>query len=110
MEQAPLEQACTADTTVNCTVSTKFVTMCQSVCRVFCSPDLSNCVVNKPTRHYIDDDGKLVNTVSVTVSLQDRHGNVVIGQCEHLQVTSALVSHVTVEQDEDITYQPISVP
>ena len=114
MERAPLEPVCTADATVSCIDSTKFFTMCQSVCLVFCSPDLPNCVVNKPTRHYIDDDGKLVNAVSVTVSLQDRHGNAVIGQCQHLQVTSALVSHVTVkEQDEggvyNITYQPISV-
>ena len=114
MEQASLEPACTADATVSCIDSTKFVTMCQSVCHVFCSPNLPNCVMNKPTRHYIDDDGKLVNAVSVTVSLQDRHGNVVIGQCEHLQVTSALVSNVIVkEQDEggvyNITYQPISV-
>ena len=114
MEQAPLQPVCTADTTVSCIDSTKFITMCQSVCHVFCSPDLPNCVVDKPTRHYIDDDCKLANAVSVIVSLQDRHGNAVIGQCEHLQVTSALVSHVMVkEQDEggvyNITYQPISV-
>ena len=114
MEQAPLEPVCTADTTVWCIDSTKFVTMCQSVCHVFCSPDLPNCVVTKPRRHYIDDGGKPVNAVSVTVSLQDRHGNAVIGQCEHLEVTSALVSRVTVkEQDEGgvykITYRPVSI-
>ena len=114
MEQAPLEPVCTADSTVWCIDSTKFVTMCQSVCHVFCSPDLPNCVVTKPTRHYIDDGGKPVNAVSVTVSLQDRHANAVIGQCEHLEVTSALVSHVTVkEQDEDgvykMTYRPVSI-
>ena len=114
MERAPLEPVCTADTTVWCIDSTKFVTMCQSVCHMFCSPDLPNCVVNKPTRHYIDDGVKPVNAVSVTLSLQDRHGNAVIGQCEHLEIASALVSHVTVkEQDEvgvyKITYQPVSI-
>ena len=114
MEQAPLEPVCTADTTVWCIDSAKFVTMCQSVCHVFCSPNSPNCVVTKSTRHYIDDKGKPVNAVSVTVSLQDRHGNAVIGQCEHLEVTSDLVSHVTVkEQDEGgvykITYRPISI-
>ena len=114
MEQAPLEPVCTADTTVSCVDSTKFITMCKSVCHVFCSPDLPNCVVTKPTRHYIDDGGKPVNAVSVTVSLQDRHGNAVIGQCKHLEATSALVSHVTVkEQDEEgiykMTYRPVSI-
>ena len=114
MEQAPLEPVCTADTTVWCIDSAKFVTMCQSVCHVFCSPHSPKCVVTKSTRHYIDDEGKPINAVSVTVSLQDRHGNAVIGQCEQLEVSSPLVSHVTVkEQDErgvyKITYQPISI-
>ena len=89
--------------------------MCQSVCHLFCSPHPPNCVVDKPIRHYIDHEGKLVNAVSVTVSLQDRNGNVVVGQCEHLEATSPQVTHVIVkEQDEGrgvykITYQPVSM-
>ena len=65
-------------------------------------------------RHYINDGGEPVNAVSVSVSLQDRHGNDVIGQCKHLEITSALISHVMVkEQDEEgvykITYRPVHI-
>ena len=90
--------------------------MCQSVCHLFCSPYPPNCVVNKPIRHYIDHEGQLVNAVSVTVSLQDRHGNAVVGQCEHLEATSPQVTHVTVKEQDgkgrgvyNITYQPVSI-
>ena len=86
LEQAPLQPVCTADSTVSCIDHTKFVTMCQSVCHLFCSPHLPNCVVDWPIRHYTDHEGQLVNAVSVTVSLQDRHGNAVVGQCEHLRL------------------------
>ena len=115
MEQAPLEPACTADINVWCIDHAKFVTMCQSVCHVFCSPHLPNCVVDKPMRHYIDDGSKAVNAVSVTVLLQDRLGNAVVGQCEHLKMTSPQVSHVTVKEQDGsrgvykITYQPVSI-
>ena len=82
---------------------------------MFCSPHPPNCVVDKPIRHYIDHEDKLVNAVSVIVSLQDRHGNVVVEQCEHLEATSPQVTRVIVkEQDEGrgvykITYQPVSI-
>ena len=116
LEQAPLQPVCTADITVSCIDCTKFVAMYQSVCRLFCSPHLPNCVVDQPIRHYTDHEGQLVNAVSVTVSLQDRHGNAVVGQCEHLEATSPQVTHVTVkEQDSEgrgvykITYQPVSI-
>ena len=115
MEQAPLEPVCTADCTVWCINHAKFVTMCQSVCHVFCCPHSPNCIVDKPMRHYINDGGKAVNAVSVTVSLQDRLGNAVVGQCEHLETTSPQVSHVIVkEQDGNrgvykITYQPVGI-
>ena len=116
LEQAPLQPVCTADSTVSCIDCTKFVTMCQSVCYLFCSPYPPNCVVNKPIRHYTDHGGQLVNAVSVTVSLQDRHGNAVVGQCKHLEATSSQVTHVTVkEQDAEgrgvynITYQPLGI-
>ena len=115
LEQAPLQPMCTADSNVWCIDCTKFVTICQSVCHLFCSPYPPNCVVDKPIRHYSDHEGKLVNAVSVTVSLQDRHGNGVVGQDEHLEATSPQVTYVTVkEQDESkgvykITYQPASI-
>ena len=116
LEQAPLQPMCTADCTVSCIDHTKFVTMCQSVCHLFCSPYPPNCVIDRPIRHYTDHEGQLVNAVSVTVSLQDRHGNAVVGQCEHLEAMSPQVTHVTVkEQDAEgrgvykITYQPVSI-
>ena len=115
LEQAPLQPVCTADSTVWCIDRTKFVTMCQSVCHLLCSPHPPNCVVDKPMRHYIDDEGKVVNAVSVTVSLQDRHGNAVVGQGEHLEAISPEVTHVTVKEQDNgrgvykITYQPISI-
>ena len=87
LEQAPLQPVCTADSTVWCIERTKFVTMCQSVCHLLCSPHPPNCVVDRPIRHYTDDEGKLVNAVSITVSLQDRHGNAVVGQGENLEAT-----------------------
>ena len=115
MKQAPLDPVCTADSTVWCIDHAKFGTVCQSVCHVFCSPHSPNCVVDKPMRHYIDDGGKVVNAVSVTVSLQDRLGNAVVGQCEHLETTSPQVNRVMVKEQDDsrgvykITYQPVSI-
>jgi len=67
MEQTPLEPVCTVDSTVWCIGPAMFVTMCQSVCHVFCSPHSPNCVIEKAMRHYIDVDDRPVSAVTVKV-------------------------------------------
>jgi len=113
MEQAPLEPVCTADSTVWCIDPAKFVTMCKSVCHVFCSPYPPNCTIEKPTRHYIQVDGILVNGVTVTISLKDSHGNSVPKQAQHLRMSDQVSYLMVKEQDKDgvykMTYRPVGI-
>ena len=112
IEEAQLDPVCIADSTMSCIDPSKFVTMCQSVCDVFCSPHAPNCLIDKPVRHYVNVNGKKTNSVSLSLTLKDRHGNNVVDQSEHLEAVSLEVSLPSIEQENKgiykITYRSVS--